>query len=1260
MVFQDIFYRLINGRRLRNNCKLLKNSGFFDGVYYTNKYPDIKQAGADPVLHYLTNGACEGRNPSATFNTNFYLENNPDVVKSGMNPLVHYILHGIKEDRQVLPLNNGTNGPGIPQNHDRSLANSYQALYQENYSEIRKIEKSGFFNEAWYEFISPDVVDAKIDLVLHFILHGRNEGRNEAFFDIQQVPDNTHSNQLLNNGYIDGKLKVNNPDIKVLLCAHMVGKNLAGAENSFLDLVNAFRRNSFGCIVCLPGYDQNYVNKLLPVVDKIYIVNYKLWNTVRYSALMVDRIGEIIVDEAVDLVYVNTIMIREPLIAARNHNIPGTVHIREMIMGDAYLAESIGLKKEIIRQEVLDRSDFIIANSPVVAKFFNKPGRTFILPNTIDPDLFDFSGQPDNYSKLSIGLISSNIPKKGIYDFIEVARLCIDYSDKSEFLLIGPEREYLSKMPYGNKKYELPENLKLVTDATDPVDAVSRANIIVNLSLFSESFGRTVLEAMAAGRPVIAYDFGAIADLVSDGENGYLVPFRDRKAVAEKIIMLINNPRLIEKLGNKGKEIARSYYSTDVFTAQTRKIIQCLLSFEHEKSPEESNFNQEAPPFIRLGLSQVSVIVPNFNYGGYLSDRLNSIINQSLAPREIIVLDDASTDNSVELAESILTNSNIPFKIIRNANNLGTYRQWVRGIDEAKGKFLWIAEADDTADQDFIIELQNSIINSGAVLTYCQSEKIDADGTLISPDNLFHTNDLDQERWKYDYVETGHREVIYYLFYRNSIPNVSACLFNREVLAGAIGNLTQYKFIGDWYLYVSVLSQGSVSYISKPLNSFRRHSQSVTKMNSRSPGYLNELITLKEYIVTNFPVISRQFDRMRWFLNRDFKIDGVALNSEEPSAASRLKRLEGLVQGRQRLVFLTTNEASHWGGSEQLWIHVAQRCRDNGHDVIVVNKDWIPEPYFYEEFRKRGIKILFREDDQFFNQIVIFKPDLMIFSLGDQDEGVEYYTKCKEHNISYVIINQLTKEPEYWPVRPERNLLVREGYLNARNVFFTSENNHVVMEKRLQCELPHYKVFFQPYYVSREENIPFPSFNNGVQIAIPAKLLTIHKGQHLAIEVMNSDKWRKRNVFLNLYGIGADEENLKKMVVGYGLTNVRFFKPRWELPDPDLVSIWRENHAILMPSFMEGMPLVVINALMCARVAIVTDIGGHREIIEDNITGFIAPKPKIEDIDDAMERAYQMRHLWEEIGKKARTRILEYLPEDPIDNFIGQLMPFTR
>jgi GT2 family glycosyltransferase len=79
-------------------------SHWFSPLWYTNRYPDVKEAGADPLGHYLEYGWRAGRDPSGSFSTRWYLAQNPDVAETDLNPLIHFLRSGRSERRQPHPL----------------------------------------------------------------------------------------------------------------------------------------------------------------------------------------------------------------------------------------------------------------------------------------------------------------------------------------------------------------------------------------------------------------------------------------------------------------------------------------------------------------------------------------------------------------------------------------------------------------------------------------------------------------------------------------------------------------------------------------------------------------------------------------------------------------------------------------------------------------------------------------------------------------------------------------------------------------------------------------------------------------------------------------------------------------------------------------------------------------------------------------------------------------------------------------------------
>ena len=1087
----------------------------------------------------------------------------------------------------------------------------------------------------------------------------------------------------------------------ILMVAHSVSEDLYGAERSLLDIIRSIDRDRYDVFCVFPRRVPSYFDLIAPYAKEIIVIDYHWWHWSRPpSEETVAKFTQVIESRRIDFVHVNTIMIIEPLLAARRVGVPCATHAREIITKDVHLCELLGADAKDVTRRIIDSTDYIIANSRATQSIFDKAARTVLIYNGIDVDLFDMPNEVRD-GVIRVGMISSNLPKKGVRDFCELARLAAPVLPNVTFHLFGPENDYIRSFMQLQAAGQVPPSLHIEGYLDSPVECVRRVNILVNFSHFAESFGRTVVEAMAARRPVIVYDWGALPELVRHGETGFVVPYLGYDKALDHLHTLASDPAKIAAMGEAGRkhvcqaftvdQLARrlnAFYSEALAEWPQRRVQPAKVRVRNAatssavaedagkpdtlvkvRAPRENTLNAKATQSTggisrnmaidverkseearTKNIPSVTVVVPNYNYSQYLAERLGSIVAQTLSPMEIIFLDDASTDDSVEVAKSILERSSIPFTIIPNEGNIGTYRQWLKGLSLSKGDYVWIAEADDTCDPDFLRSLVGTLVDERMSIAYCQSRKIDENGVLISPDNLAHTTGVDPEKWRADYRELGVREVVDSLVFRNTIPSVSACLLKNEAVRGIESELATFRYCGDWLLYAHMLKGGNVAYVSKPLSAFRRHSGSVTRKQGKRLEYLREVVQVREFICKYFPIHPSQLPRMDHFLNRDYRVDGVSKNSTCSAVKASLDRVVERVALNRRIAFITTNNGSYDGGSEVLWRQTAEKVRELGHDVVVLIKEWRPRPRFFDEFEAAGIKLYFKESDGIAS-VISFQPDLVVISTGDQDEGIEYYKSLKKHNLRYVIVNQLTKEEKYWPIRHDCVDDVKAGYLGAERVFFTCKNNHQVMEDRLRCQISNWDIHYNPYHIEKDSVPAFTSVSDGVKLAVPGKILFIHKGQDLLVEVLKSEKWKRRNFVVNIYGEGADTARLEQMASDYGIDKIVFHGR-----EADIASIWRDNHAIVMPSRMEGLPIMLVSAMISARVPIVTDIGGHAEVIEDGVSGFLASSPSVDALDDALERAFRRKHEWEAIGRCARHAILAYLPEDPVQHFVEQVL----
>ena len=341
----------------------------------------------------------------------------------------------------------------------------------------------------------------------------------------------------------------------VLIVAHFAGEFAFGSERSFLDMIDAIDALNVNLIVVLPRNVPDYTNLIRKAALKVIIVNYGWWREgTPIDHAVVAKFKQLLITENISAVHINTIMLRECAIAARDCHIPTVVHVRELVTNDVQLCTLIGHSPSEIIAEVRERADWIIGNSQTTADAFWKVGKTFIIPNTIDVATFS-NVRRDDSVKLRIGLISSNIEKKGVNDFAELARLAAQEGLEAEFRLIGPLTEPIKQLQAQQLEDSDLRLLVFAGYSQTPADAVGQVDVVVNFSHFTESFGRTVLEAMAARRPVIAYDWGALGELVRHGETGYLIPYLTPKAALPHIRTMCEDPHLVARLGRAGASV---------------------------------------------------------------------------------------------------------------------------------------------------------------------------------------------------------------------------------------------------------------------------------------------------------------------------------------------------------------------------------------------------------------------------------------------------------------------------------------------------------------------------------------------------------------------------------------------------------------------------------------------------------------------------------------------------------------------------------
>lgn len=168
----------------------------------------------------------------------------------------------------------------------------------------------------------------------------------------------------------------------------------------------------------------------------------------------------------------------------------------------------------------------------------------------------------------------------------------------------------------------------------------------------------------------------------------------------------------------------------------------------------------------------ISVIVPAYNAASRIKFSLESIISQDYENIEIIVVDDASTDNTGKIAREILSSSSRPFKIITHEHNRGECASRNTGLENSGGDYVLLMDADDMAEKNFISCLYSLIIKYNCNVSFCGRVDRFTDGKkdIQKPINI-----------KPPYIRTG-EEILYLRLRDIAAPHMCAVMMNRKFI----------------------------------------------------------------------------------------------------------------------------------------------------------------------------------------------------------------------------------------------------------------------------------------------------------------------------------------------------------------------------------------------------------------------------------------------------------------------------------------------
>lgn len=321
-------------------------------------------------------------------------------------------------------------------------------------------------------------------------------------------------------------------------------------------------------------------------------------------------------------------------------------------------------------------------------------------------------------------------------------------------------------------------------------DYYQAIDVLIMASLHSEDLPYVILEAMAAGKPVIGSAVAGIPEQVIHGVNGLLVDPGDFLGLSEAMIFFKKNFDAVRSMGAKSKELYHSKFHQSIAIPQIEQLF----------------FNKKEQVC-------VSVIITTYNRSYYLSLALQSVLSQTYSNLDIIVLDDGSSDETALIVKKI-DDPRIRFRTQEHSGRPALLRN--RGMREAKGEYIAFLDDDDVWRHDKI-QKQISYLNE-----HPQFQVVYSDCMVIN--QFGHEKGIMP-----NYALRKKGDVINDLLKGNFIP-CPTVLFSRSLLSYSLifPESPEMKAVEDYHFWLQLARVALFGYIAQPLAYYRIHSHGIS------------------------------------------------------------------------------------------------------------------------------------------------------------------------------------------------------------------------------------------------------------------------------------------------------------------------------------------------------------------------------------------------------------------------------------------------
>jgi glycosyltransferase involved in cell wall biosynthesis len=371
----------------------------------------------------------------------------------------------------------------------------------------------------------------------------------------------------------------------------------------------------------------------------------------------------------------------------------------------------------------------------------------------------------------------------------------------------------------------------------------------------------------------------------------------------------------------------------------------------------------------------------------------------------------------------------------------------------------------------------------------------------------------------------------------------------------------------------------------------------------------------------------------------------------------------------KKIAFITTMGGVPWGGSEFLWSLAAEQALLQGYEVLISIYDWSVDHPRMVQLQQQGAKLLLRpssaqlslplrvvkklsqhpflsklaDNQSYYQPVFDWQPDVICISQGGTFDVAflpDLFSLLKASSIPYILVSQFNSDT--YLLNDTGRSVAQNVFANAASTAFVSHNNFKLTERQLAQAVANAVVVQNPANLADLSIVPWP-WQSVACFACVARLDAVTKGLDVLFESLSTPIWQMRDWQCSIYGTGPDRGYLEALANHYKISD----RIRFRGHTNDVRSIWAENHLLILPSRAEGTSLALLEAMLCGRPAIVTDVGDSARWIEEPETGFVAEAPTIRSLGAALSRAWAARDDWKLIGARSHAHATAKFDRSP-------------